>query len=141
MVGSNQTFAEGASINRPPLCTSENYPFWKVRMQIFLESFDRGIWDAVLNGPFVLVNVVNEVQEQKPFAQWTADENRRAQYDVKARNIISSALTLDEFYKIFVCTSAREMWEILRVTHEGTNDVKRARKNSLIQEYEMFRMQ
>jgi len=110
-------------------------------MQIFLESFDRGIWDAVLNGPFVLVNVVNEVQEQKPFAQWTADENRRAQYDVKARNIISSALTLDEFYKIFVCTSAREMWEILRVTHEGTNDVKRARKNSLIQEYEMFRMQ
>jgi len=33
------------------------------------------------------------------------------------------------------------MWEILRVTPEGTNDVKRARKNSLIQEYKMFRMQ
>ena len=33
------------------------------------------------------------------------------------------------------------MWEILRVTHERTNDVKHARKNSLIQEYEMFRMQ
>ena len=138
MVGSNQTFAEGASINRPPLFTGENYPIWKVRMQIFLESVDRGIWDAVLNGPFVLVNVVNEVQEPKPFAQWTADENRRAQYDVKARNIISSALTLDEFYKISVCTSSIE---ILRVTHERTDDVKRARKNSLIQEYEMFRMQ
>jgi len=27
------------------------------------------------------------------------------------------------------------------VTHEGTDDVKRARKNSLVQEYEMFRMQ
>jgi len=25
-------------------------------------------------------------------------------------------------------------------THEGTNDVKRARKHTLIQEYEMFRM-
>jgi len=33
------------------------------------------------------------------------------------------------------------MREILRVTHEGTNDVKRARNNSLIQEYEMFQMQ
>jgi len=32
------------------------------------------------------------------------------------------------------------MWEILQVTHEGTNNVKHARKNSLIQEYEMFRM-
>ena len=140
MVGSNQTIYEGASINRPPLFTSENYHFWKVRMQILLESVDRGIWDDVLNGPFVPFNIVNEVQEAKPFAQWTDDENRRAQYDVKAINIISSSLTLDEFYRISVYTSAREMWEILQVTHEGTDDVKRARKNSLIHEYEMSRL-
>ncbi|XP_068466433.1 uncharacterized protein [Phaseolus vulgaris] len=33
------------------------------------------------------------------------------------------------------------MWEVLEVTHEGTEDVKRSRKHSLIQEYELFRMQ
>ena len=102
---------------------------------------DRGIWDAILNGPFVPTITVNNLQEPKPFSQWTTEENRRPHYDVRARNIISSTLTLDEFYRISVCTSAQEMWEILRVTHEGTDDVKRARKNSLIQEYEMFRMQ
>lgn len=32
------------------------------------------------------------------------------------------------------------MWDVLEVTHEGANEVKRARKNSHIQEYEMFRM-
>jgi len=32
------------------------------------------------------------------------------------------------------------MRDTLEVTHEGTNDVKRARKHTLIQEYEMFRM-
>ena len=32
------------------------------------------------------------------------------------------------------------MWDTLEVTHEGTNEVKRARKHTLIQEYEMFRM-
>jgi len=32
------------------------------------------------------------------------------------------------------------MWNTLEVTHEGTNDVKRAGKHTLIQEYEMFRM-
>jgi len=32
------------------------------------------------------------------------------------------------------------MWHVLEVTHDGTNEVKRARKNTLIQEYEMFRM-
>jgi len=35
---------------------------------------------------------------------------------------------------------AKETWDILEVTHEGTTDVKRARKHALIQEYEMFRM-
>ena len=30
---------------------------------------------------------------------------------------------------------------MLEVTHEGTNDVKQARKHTLIQEYELFRMQ
>jgi len=33
------------------------------------------------------------------------------------------------------------MLDTLEVTHEGTNDIKRARKHALIQEYEMFRMQ
>jgi len=47
---------------------------------------------------------------------------------------------LDEFYRVFVCESAKEMWDVLEVTHEGTDEVKRARKNTLIQEYEMFRM-
>jgi len=32
------------------------------------------------------------------------------------------------------------MWNTLEITHEGTNDVKRATKHTLIQEYEMFRM-
>jgi len=47
MVSQNQTFAEGVSINRPPFFTGENYSFWKVKMQIFLESIDKGIWDSL----------------------------------------------------------------------------------------------
>ena len=32
------------------------------------------------------------------------------------------------------------MWDTLEVTREGINEVKRARKHALIQEYEMFIM-
>jgi len=39
------------------------------------------------------------------------------------------------------CESAKETWDTLEVTHEGTNYVKIATKHALIQEYEMFRMQ
>ena len=54
---------------------------------------------------------------------------------------ITCALNMDEFFRVSQCNSAKEMWEILEVTHEGTDDVKRARKHTLIQEYEFFRMQ
>jgi len=46
-------FGEGASINMSPLFCGLNYQFWKVRMKIFVESIDSGIWDAIENGPFI----------------------------------------------------------------------------------------
>jgi len=52
-----------------------------------------------------------------------------------------SSLNMDEFFRVSQCKSAKEMWEVIEVTHEGTNDVKRARKHVLIQEYELFKMQ
>jgi len=48
-----QSFGEGASINRPPLFCGLNYQFWKVRMKFFVESIDRGIWDAITNDPLL----------------------------------------------------------------------------------------
>nr|KYP65215.1 hypothetical protein KK1_011446 [Cajanus cajan] len=32
------------------------------------------------------------------------------------------------------------MWDTLKITHEGTNDVKRSRRHTLIHEYELFRI-
>jgi len=41
-------FGEGASINRPPLFCGLNYHSWKVRIKIFMESLDKGIWDILV---------------------------------------------------------------------------------------------
>ena len=74
-------------------------------------------------------------------SQWTKQESKKAQYDCIAKNIIISALSSDKFFKVSQCELAKEMWDTLEVTHEGTEDVKRARRHILIQEYETFRMQ
>jgi len=78
---------------------------------------------------------------KKPWSDWSESERKKAQYDSLAKNIITSALNMDEFFRVSQCNLAKEMWEVLEVTHEGTDDVKRARKHSVIQEYELFRMQ
>jgi len=117
-------FGEGASINRSPLFCGLNYQLWKVRMKIFGESIDIGIWDAIVNGPFVPKIEKDDVFIEKPWYQWTESETKKAQYDCIAKSIISSPLNSNEFFRVSKCAFAKEMWDILEVIHEATIDVK-----------------
>jgi len=141
MAESKLPFSEGASIHRPPMFCGLNYQFWKIRMQIFIESIDKGIWDAIVNGPYTPKCVAENKQVDKPWSEWNDEERRRAQYDCNAKNIITSSFSMDEFFRVSQCKNAKKMWDVLEVTHEGTSEVKRARKHALIQEYELFKMQ
>ena len=53
------------------------------------------------------------------------ENNRRAQYNVRAKNILTFDLMLDEFYRAFQCEDAKEIWEILEVTREGPQKSRR----------------
>jgi len=110
-------------------------------MKIFIESIDSFIWEVVVHGPYVPMQVVKDEEVAKPRSEWSESEKKKTQYDLVAKNIITSSLTMDEFFRISQCSSAKEMWVVLEVTHKGTKDIKRSRKHSLIQEYELFRMQ
>jgi len=58
-----------------------------------------------------------------------------------AKNIITSTLNLDEFFRVSQGSSTKEMWDILEKTYEGATYMKRARKHALIREYELFIME
>ena len=45
---------------------------------------------------------------------------------------------MDEYFRASNCKNAKEMWDTLQLTHEGTIDVKRSRINTLTHEYELF---
>jgi len=101
-------FGEGASINRPSLFCGFNYQFWKVRMKIFAESL-KGIWDATENDHFIPKFEKKGASIEKPWSQWIDALNKKAKFDCVAKNIITSALNSNEFFKISQCTSANEM--------------------------------
>ncbi|VFQ67786.1 unnamed protein product, partial [Cuscuta campestris] len=50
------------------------------------------------------------------------------------------AVNPDDYRKISCCSTAKEMWDKLEVTYEGTDQVREAKIDFLTQEYEMFRM-
>ncbi|VFQ60094.1 unnamed protein product [Cuscuta campestris] len=58
----------------------------------------------------------------------------------KAINMLHCAVNPDDYRKMSYCTTAKEKWDKLEVTYEGTDQVHEAKINFLTQEYEMFRM-
>jgi len=78
-------------------------------MKIFIEYIDHGIWNAIVNDPYIPVSVVNGISVAKPLDELTKAENKHVQYDCVAKNIITSALNLDEFFRVSQCNSAKEM--------------------------------
>ena len=55
-------------------------------------------------------------------------------------NILYCALDPNEFNRISTCESAKEIWDRLDVTHEGTNQVKESKINILVHNYELFKI-
>jgi len=51
------------------------------------------------------------------------DERRKVQYDQKAKHILTSSLSSDEFFCTARSKSAKEIWNMLDAIHEGTTDV------------------
>jgi len=88
-------FGEGVSINMSHLFCGLNYQFWKVRMEIFVESLDKGIWDAIENDPFIPKFEKEGASIEIPWSQWTDAENKKAKFDCIAKNIITSTLNSD----------------------------------------------
>jgi len=68
-------------------------------MKIFIESLDRGIWDAIINGPFIPKHIIDGAVVDKPWSEWSAKERRRAQFDCIAKNIVTYTLNADEFFR------------------------------------------
>ncbi|RVW16733.1 hypothetical protein CK203_076431 [Vitis vinifera] len=54
---------------------------------------------------------------------------------------IFNVISTDEFRRIATCTSAKEAWDILQVTHEGTNVVKVSKLHMLTSRFETIRIE
>ena len=42
--------------------------------------------------------------------------------------------------RVSTCSTSKEIWDRLCLTYEGTNEVKETRINTLLSDYELFRM-
>ena len=101
------------------------------------------MWDVVLDDPYVSMkkNEANEELEPKLRSEWTEAEVKKVQVNFKAINTLHCALNPSEFNQISTCKTVKEIWDKLKVTYEGTTQVKESKITLISNQYEMFKMQ
>ena len=111
-------------------------------MSIFMRSCNYHMWDVVVDGPFVPMRKIRASGEQVPKqrSEWTNGEVKKIEINFKAINTLHCALNPTKFNRISMCKIAKEIWDKLRVTHEGTTQVKESKIALLSNQYEMFKM-
>jgi hypothetical protein len=107
------------NLNYVPTFDGTNYGYWKARMRFFLKSID--CWSIVDSGWTKPEDTTLEIVPLK---------NVRLSND-KALDALCQALSPYEFAKIPNCESAKEAWQILETTYEGTKLVKSAKLQDL----------
>ena len=118
-------------LNAPPYFDGSNYAFWKVRMRAFLCSIDESVWDTV---------DIGWTRPEEAKSTWDKAALAASNANSRALNAIFCGLSLDEFHRISHITIAKEAWEILETTYEGTKKVKDTKLQMLTTQFEKLKM-
>ncbi|GJR54883.1 hypothetical protein Tco_1405404 [Tanacetum coccineum] len=93
-----------------------------------------------MNGDFPLVakNEVTKVLEVVSFEEQTDDLKIKLAKNNEAKMVLYNALPKKEYKRIFMCKTAKDIWQSLLITHQGNNQVKDNKIDLLVQQYEQF---
>ncbi|XP_050154692.1 uncharacterized protein LOC126628872 [Malus sylvestris] len=136
------------SVSHPPHFDGDNYAAWKAKMKSFLWAQDDKVWLAVEEGwePPTIEETKGKgessvsISKLKPRKEWSNDERNSSTFNQRALNALFTAVSPEQFNYISKCTTAKEAWDILEVTHEGNSTVKESKLQHLITKFENITM-
>ncbi|XP_009595633.1 uncharacterized protein [Nicotiana tomentosiformis] len=109
-------------------------------MEIYAKSYDFKVWRVIKKGNYPLPVAAQPATDPKDIDEYTDEQMEVVQVNAKARNLLYNAISGEEYEKISNCDTAKEMWDKLEVTYEGTGKVKETHINMLVHDYELFQM-
>jgi hypothetical protein len=82
------------------------------------------LWLSIENGPYKPTKIENNITFPKAISDYTDDDKKLLYMDVKVMHTLYCAFSRSEFNRITSCNNAKDIWHALKITHEGTNQVK-----------------
>jgi hypothetical protein len=110
-------------LGKPPIFDGEDYCMWSDKMRHHLTSLHASVWDIV------------EFGAQEPsVGDEGYDSDKVAQiwhFNSQATTILVASLSREEYNKVQGLKSAKEIWDVLKTTHEGDEVTKITKRETI----------
>jgi hypothetical protein len=110
-------------LGKPPYFDGEDYCMWSDKMKHHLTSLHASIWDIVEFGAQV-PTVGDEGYDSDEVAQIR-------HFNSQATTILLASLCREEYNKVQGLKSAKEIWDVLKTTHEGDEVTKITKRETI----------
>jgi hypothetical protein len=107
-------------LGKPPHFDGEDYGFWSHKMRSHLFSLHPSIWEIVENG------MKFDSTDSPMFI------NEQIHKNAQATTVLLASLCRDEYHKVSGLDNAKQIWDTLKISHEG-NDVTMLTKMELVE--------
>ena len=114
----------------PPMFDGEDFPYWKARMESYLEDWDPGCLKATVEG-------FPKLEAGKALTDAQIEHNK---WNVKARNIIYRGIGKDVFNRVRNNKDAHDLWTSICALHEGTKSEREERYHLVMHKLNSFAM-
>jgi hypothetical protein len=117
---STNTHLLSIPLGKPPHFDGEDYGFWSHKMRSHLFSLHPSIWEIVESG------MKFDSSDSPTFI------NEQIHRNAQATTVLLASLCRDEYHKVRGLDNAKQIWDTLRISHEG-NDVTLLTKMELVE--------
>jgi hypothetical protein len=107
-------------LGKPPHFDGEDYSFWSHKMRSHLFSLHPSIWEIVENGMHF------DSTDNPVFI------NEQIHKNAQATTVLLASLCRDEYNKVSGLDNAKQIWDTLKISHEG-NDATMITKMELVE--------
>jgi hypothetical protein len=108
-------------IGKAPYFDGSNYNQWKYCVKNYLYSISPEVWQVVCDG-------VDFLKEDK---QPTLDQLQKIYRNAQSITILISSVDKEEFNRVDGLDEAKEVWTTLRMAHEGSKPMRKAKIDML----------
>jgi hypothetical protein len=110
-------------LGKPSVFEGEDYSMWSDKMRHHLTSLHKSIWDIVEYGAQVPKKGDNNYDSE--------EVDQIMHFNSQATTILLASLSREEYNKVQGLKSAKEIWDVLKTTHEGDEVTKITKRETI----------